>query len=257
MSRLRPPRSRPARARIALALCVLWIAGFELMPWMHVALHGHLAAHHHATDGSIVLGADSHHDDRDAEVDEHGNAIRRDLDADVDPSHRDLDAEVDEHGNASHRDLDAEVDEHGNASRHDCDAYCNAKHVDTEVDEHAADHILDDDRDVVVDEHASDRDTTIHEHADSHPSIHDHQGHLAAFKAARHPDGRTRLADALAHGQHSLAHHGIAVPAPAPAITQPLPVDRRATFVVAVAILEPISLIHARAVARGPPNDPS
>ncbi len=60
MSRTRLPRSKQARARIALALCVVWIVGFELAPWMHVALHAHLAPHHHDETGAIVLGPDPH-----------------------------------------------------------------------------------------------------------------------------------------------------------------------------------------------------
>ena len=43
------------RQRIALALCVLWVVGFELMPWAHIALHAQLAPHYHDASGAIVM----------------------------------------------------------------------------------------------------------------------------------------------------------------------------------------------------------
>jgi hypothetical protein len=196
------------RRRIALGLTILWIAGFELMPWLHIALHAHLPHHHHAANGADIL------DDHDAEVDQHA---ADDHDAEVDEQAADdHDAEVDEHAADDH---DAEVDEHA-ADDHDA-----------EVDEHAADH--DDDLDAEVDEHG----VPVHvAHAHHH---------------TRHAE--VALLRALAHGQHSFAHHGIAVPVPAPAITTPLPVDRRP---ITLAIVERPAWISAavpEASARGPP----
>jgi hypothetical protein len=159
MSSSRAPRSRQTRARIGLALCVLWLAGFELLPWLHVALHDHLRPHHHDAGGATVFDDDG------------------------------------------------------------------------DIDEHAADH--DDDGD--VDEQVAHHDEHIAHHRD-------------------HDTDDVRLAAALAHGEHSLAHHGVAVPTPAPVLTAPLPVDRRPTYVVARAIAEPPSLSRVRAVARGPPE---
>jgi hypothetical protein len=46
-------RARSARARLALAACVLWLAGVEVMPALHEAMHGQLAPHRH-DNGSIV-----------------------------------------------------------------------------------------------------------------------------------------------------------------------------------------------------------
>jgi hypothetical protein len=46
-------RARSARARLALAACVLWLAGVEVMPALHEALHDQLAPHRH-DNGSIV-----------------------------------------------------------------------------------------------------------------------------------------------------------------------------------------------------------
>jgi hypothetical protein len=98
------------RRRIALVLTILWIVGFELMPWLHIALHDHLPHHHHEANGADIV------DDHDGEVDEHL--------AD------DHDAEVDEHAADHDDDHDAEVDEHGvpvhvahsHAHHHDDDA---------------------------------------------------------------------------------------------------------------------------------------
>jgi hypothetical protein len=45
----------PRRARrLALAACVLWLVGIELLPNLHVALHDHLAAHRHDAGGMVV-----------------------------------------------------------------------------------------------------------------------------------------------------------------------------------------------------------
>lgn len=74
------------RPRIALVLTIVWIVGFELMPWLHIALHEHLPHHHHDANGADIVD-----DDHDAEVDEH--AAHHD---------DDVDAEVDEHGAPVH-----------------------------------------------------------------------------------------------------------------------------------------------------------
>jgi len=175
------------RRRVALSLAILWIVGFELVPWLHIALHGHLAPHHHDANGADIL------DDHDAVVDEHAPAHHDVVDHD-----NDLDAEVDEHAPAHHDDdLDSEVDEHG-------------------VPVHLA-----------ASKAAADRD-----------SAHDGEAHLLA---------------ALAHGAHSLAHHGIAVPVPAPAVTSPLPVDRRPITLAIAASLVWLSAAVPEASARGPP----
>jgi hypothetical protein len=39
---------------MALVACVLWLAGFEVLPWLHVAFHDELAPHIHAADGTII-----------------------------------------------------------------------------------------------------------------------------------------------------------------------------------------------------------
>jgi hypothetical protein len=155
------------RRRVALSLAILWIVGFELLPWAHIALHAHLAPHHHDANGADIL------DDHDALVDEHA------------PVHHDDD------------DLDAEVEEHG-------------------VPVHLAASRADEDHDGV-------------------------------------PDAEAHLRAALDHGAHSLAHHGIAVPVPAPAVTTPLPVDHRP---ITLAIAEQPAWRSAaipEAAARGPP----
>jgi hypothetical protein len=46
------------RQRIALALCVLWVVGFELMPWMHVAMHERIAPHYHDANGTTIYLAE-------------------------------------------------------------------------------------------------------------------------------------------------------------------------------------------------------
>jgi hypothetical protein len=46
-------RARSARARMALAACALWLAGVEVMPALHEAMHAQLAPHRHDY-GSIV-----------------------------------------------------------------------------------------------------------------------------------------------------------------------------------------------------------
>jgi len=70
-------------------------------------------------------------------------------------------------------------------------------------------------------------------------------------------DAARILARTLGHGQHSAAHHDVAVVPPAAVITSPLPIDRRPITVAAVVSIEPISFSPGRAVARGPPLPPS
>jgi len=49
-------RARSVRARMALAACVLWLAGVEVLPAAHEALHAGLAPHRH-DGGSIVVAS--------------------------------------------------------------------------------------------------------------------------------------------------------------------------------------------------------
>lgn len=137
------------RQRIALALCVLWLAGFEVLPWVHVATHDRIAPHIHTADGGIVY----------------------------------------------------------------VPASTPGAHVHTHV----------------------------------YPRLPEH-------RAKHRDDGLSRLASALAHGEHSLVHHGVAVPAPAPVWTAPLPVDRRPITLAREVALAPVSRDCVRAVARGPPR---
>lgn len=148
------PRAPRARARMALIACLLWIASFEVLPWMHIALHEHVGAHHHDAGGSIV----------------------RD---EADPRSRGL-----------------------------------------------------------ADEGEDDADR------------HEHEGHPGRSDA----DRIARVANALTHGRHSLAHHDIAIYAPPPPLTSPLPIDRRVTIVEAATAVDPISLRIPIASARDPPR---
>lgn len=158
------PTSRRTRARIAIALCALWVASFEVLPWLHVALHDHAGAHTHDAAGTIVRVSFTS-----------------------------------SHGHPDDDDVDAQVDE---AAAHE-----RGYHV---VADHAKPRAPDDDN--------------------------------------------TRIAAALAHGRHSLAHHGIALPLPAPAIESPLPIDRMALALEVVAVLAPRSLDPLAAACRGPPE---
>jgi hypothetical protein len=56
------------------------------------------------------------------------------------------------------------------------------------------------------------------------------------------------------HGQHSLAHRGIAVHTPPPVLTTPLPVTRQVAWLVAETETSLRSLAALTAVARGPPG---
>jgi hypothetical protein len=148
------PRSRRVRARLAVAACVLWVAGFEVLPWLHVALHDELAPHVHVGDTIVTVSFDG-------------------------PTHRHADGTV-------HRDDDSLVG--------------------------------------------------------------------AAPKKLR-ADGRAHASapSPLSHGDHSLAHHGVAaIPAAAP-LHEPLPIDRRPISVAAVDGADLISLSVPVAAARGPP----
>jgi hypothetical protein len=133
-------------------MCFVWLVGFELGPWLHIALHEYLPHHHHTALGEIV---DDH--DRDGEVDEHA--------------------------------ADAAEDQ--------------AEHEDR-----------------------------------AHQLTH----------------AEKQLASALQHGAHSIEHHGVAVPPPAPPVLHPLPIDRRPILEVAAIEIDPIERPVARAVARGPPE---
>ncbi len=130
------------QARLAIVACLIWLAGIEVLPNLHVALHDHLAAHTHA-DGGIVFTV----------------------------------------------------------------TYGEQPHV-----------------------HA---DGTVHR-----------------------PLPPTRDRDAIGnhHGDGSLAHHAAAIAPVVPPSTQPLPVDRRSTFVSIVRSLELVSLDPLAAAARGPPH---
>src|SRR5215467_2503359 len=57
------------RRRIALATAVAWVLAFEVMPWLHVALHDQIGHHHHDASGAIVADdqvdePDDHHHER-------------------------------------------------------------------------------------------------------------------------------------------------------------------------------------------------
>jgi hypothetical protein len=142
------------RRSIALALCVLWLAGFELMPWMHVATHDRIAPHYHDANGATIY---------------------------------------------------------------------------------------------VASESALPPGTHVHTHV--YPQLPEHR-HKPDFSLAR-------LAGALAHGDHTLAHHGIAVPVPPPVWLTPLPVDRKPLTLALEVAFEPFSRDPLAAVARGPPASSS
>jgi hypothetical protein len=72
----------------------------------------------------------------------------------------------------------------------------------------------------------------------------------AAGKAPR--GARTGATDA-AHHADGLAHHAAALAPSAPPITQPLPLDRRPSSVVAARSIELVACDPLAATARGPP----
>ncbi|MEO8840466.1 MAG: hypothetical protein ABI591_00960 [Kofleriaceae bacterium] len=90
--------------------------------------------------------------------------------------------------------------------------------------------------------HVHQGDTTIYEGG--------HEHRVVRGRNARQHD----LALRLEHGAHSLAHHGLAMQPAPPPVLAPLPVDRHATVVPQVAIIEPRSHRLVVAVARGPPR---
>jgi hypothetical protein len=52
---------------MAIAAAVLWVAGFEVLPWLHVALHDRLGHHHHDVTGAMVFEHEHEHEhDEDA-----------------------------------------------------------------------------------------------------------------------------------------------------------------------------------------------
>jgi hypothetical protein len=69
------------------------------------------------------------------------------------------------------------------------------------------------------------------------------------------PARPTRDRDAIGnhHGDGSLAHHAAAIAPVPPPVTQPLPVDRRATFVAIAIAADLVSIDPLAAAARGPP----
>jgi hypothetical protein len=55
-------REPSTRARTAIAAIALWVAGFEVLPWLHVALHDRLGHHHHDATGAMVFDHEHEHD---------------------------------------------------------------------------------------------------------------------------------------------------------------------------------------------------
>jgi hypothetical protein len=53
-----PVRARTRRARMALVACALWLAGVEVLPGLHEALHDRLAPHRHDGDTIITVSLD-------------------------------------------------------------------------------------------------------------------------------------------------------------------------------------------------------
>lgn len=99
----------------------------------------------------------------------------------------------------------------------------------------------DDDRDRPTADQAAHRRSHLTPHA------------LATARRALSTDASYLLATELEHGRGSLAHHAAAVPPPSAILTEPLPIDRRATSVVTNAIVELRSVAPSTARARGPP----
>ena len=152
MSYRRRLRNRLHRRRsIALALCVLWVAGFELLPWLHVATHDRIAPHYHDSTGATIY---------------------------------------------------------------------------------------------VASESALPPGAHVHTHV--YPQL--------PAKRSKPDYSNARLAGALAHGDHALAHHGIAVPVPPPVWLAPLPIDRKPITLAREIALELRSRDPLAAVARGPPG---
>jgi hypothetical protein len=53
---------RRKRARLALAAIALWLAGLEVLPNLHVALHDQLGAHTHVGDATVFVASHRHAD---------------------------------------------------------------------------------------------------------------------------------------------------------------------------------------------------
>ena len=98
---------------------------------------------------------------------------------------------------------------------------------------------------------SSDADADADEHEHEHDDHDDDAPH--AHHHLRNDTSQARLAAALEHGRHSLAHHDLAVQPPALVVVWPLPIDRRPVIVDAVAAIDPVSIRSIPAVARGPP----
>jgi hypothetical protein len=108
---------------MAMVACVLWLTGFEVLPWLHMATHDHVGKHHHDETGAIIRDGESdasrdHDEDHDPDVDEHAEHHdgNRDVDEHAEDHHQDhdVDAATDEHA----EDHDDEVDEHGQVVAH-------------------------------------------------------------------------------------------------------------------------------------------
>jgi hypothetical protein len=226
-------RSCSTRARISLGLAVLWLLGFEVLPWLHVAMHRHLGKHHHDQSGAVIRDdvSEAPDDDRDAVVDEHAPHQHDEHDED--------------------HDGDPAVDEHDAHDEHDVD-----HDGDPAVDEHDAhdEHDEDHDGDPAVDEHGA----SPRRSADGAPgrahgehAVASHQRAASVARAALLLEKLVR--DAINHGKSSLAHHDVATTTPALVLTTPLPVNRRPIFLFEDTAIEPYSFSPGRAVARGPP----
>jgi hypothetical protein len=50
------------RSRIALALVVVWLAGLEVLPNLHLALHDQLGEHTHVGDATVFVASHRHAD---------------------------------------------------------------------------------------------------------------------------------------------------------------------------------------------------
>jgi hypothetical protein len=77
--------------------------------------------------------------------------------------------------------------------------------------------------------------------------------HARPHHGGRPADAPPRTSDA-AHHADGLAHHAAALAPVPPPVTQPLPIDRRPTFVVAPSPIELVARDPLAASARGPPT---
>jgi hypothetical protein len=101
-------------------------------------------------------------------------------------------------------------------------------------------------------------------HGFHHAGDHHHDGDQIVADEEHHEDDDHHDADRpipqaeLDHPEHAhagggLAHRATALQAAAPPITEPLPVDRRATYLVAAVEGPPVSTFALVSCARGPP----